>query len=124
MRIKEIETFPKDKESIVLAYEQSKSLIDYIMTQYGNERIVRILLYAREGNSAEEAVQKSLSASLTEVEHKWHAYLRGKHSWFSYLSNNLYTVLFLLGGLITVYGFMRFLKMKRQYVDEEEGDGL
>jgi hypothetical protein len=124
MRIKDLETFPKDEASLVLAYEQSKNFIEYIAGQYGQDSIVRILNYMREGDTADESIQKSLSISLHELEHTWHAHLRGKHVWFSYLSSNLYTILFLLGGLITIYGFIRFLKKKREYVDEEEGDGL
>jgi Peptidase MA superfamily len=124
MRMKDIETFPKDEASLVLAYEQSKNFIEYIAGKYGQDSIVRILNYAREGYTVDESIQKSLSVSLPELEHTWHAHLRGKHLWFSYLSNNLYTILFLLGGLITIYGFIRFLKKKREYVDEDEGDGL
>ena len=124
MRIKDLETFPKDEASLVLAYEQSKNFIEYIAGQYGQDSIVRILNYMREGNTVDESIQKSLSISLHELEHTWHAHLRGKYLWFSYLSSNLYTILFLLGGLITIYGFIRFLKKKREYVDEEEGDGL
>lgn len=124
MRIKDIETFPTDEASLVLAYEQSKNFIEYIAGQYGQDSIVRILNYMREGDTVDESIQKSLSISLPELEHTWHAHLRGKYSWFSYLSSNLYTILFLLGGLITIYGFIRFLKKKREYVDEEEGDGL
>lgn len=124
MRLKDIETFPKDDASIVLAYEQSKKLIEYINSHYGHDSILRILTYAREGYTADESIQKSLSIGLPELEHIWHAHLRGKYSWFLYLSSNLYTILFLLGGLITIYGFIRFLKKKREYVDEEEGDGL
>jgi len=124
MRMKDIETFPKDEASIVLAYEQSKNLIEYIANQYGQDSVVRILSYVREGYTVEESIQKSLLISLPELEHTWHAHLRGKHLWFSYVSSNLYTILFLLGGLITIFGFIRFLKKKREYVDEEEGDGL
>jgi len=124
MRIKDLETFPKDEASLVLAYEQSKNFIEYIAGQYGQDSIVRILNYMREGDTAYESIQKSLSISLPELEYTWHAHLRGKHLWFSYLSSNLYTILFLLSGLITIYGFIRFLKKKREYVDEEEGDGL
>lgn len=124
IRMRDLETFPLDEESIVLAYEESKNFIEYIAGEYGQQGIVRMLNYLREGYAVDDSVQKSLSVSLPELERTWHAYLRGKHSWFSYLSNNLYTILFLAGGLLTILGFIRFLKKKREYVDEEEGDGL
>jgi Peptidase MA superfamily len=124
LRIRDIETFPKDEASIVLAYEESKNLIEYINNHYGRDALLRMLNYAREGYAVDESIQKSLAISLPELERTWHTYLRGKYTWFSYLSNNLYIILFLLGGVITIYGFLRFLKKKREYVDEEEDDGL
>jgi hypothetical protein len=124
MRMKDLETFPQDEASVVLAYEQSKNLIEYIAGRYGRDSIVRLLTYARKGYTVDESVQKSLSVSFPELEHEWHAQLKRKYSWVSYLSSNLYTILFLLGGMITIYGFIRFLKKKREYADDEEGDGL
>jgi hypothetical protein len=124
MRIKDLETFPKDEASLVLAYEQSKSLIEYINSRYGHDSILRILAYAREGYPAEQSLQKSLSVGLPELEQMWQEHLRGTYSWFSYLSSHLYTILFVLAGLITIYGFIRFLKKKREYADEEEGDAF
>jgi hypothetical protein len=124
MRMRDLETFPRDEESIVLAYEESKNLIEYIAGEYGQQSIVRMLNYLREGYTVDDSVQKSLSITLAELERTWHGYLKGKYSWFSYLSNNLYPILFLAGALLTILGFIRFLKKKREYVDEEEGDGL
>jgi hypothetical protein len=124
MMMKDIETFPKDDASLILAYEQSKSLIEYIISHYGRNSIIEILTYMREGHTADESIRKSISMSLPELEHRWHAHLKGRYSWFSYLSNNLYTILFLLGGVITIYGFIRFLRKKKAYTDDEEEDAL
>jgi len=123
-RINDIEIFPGDEKSLVLAYEQSKNLIEYIESRYGRGSIIRILNYAREGYSADDSVQRSLGVNLNELERSWLTHLRGRHTWFSYLSSNLYTILFLVAGIATIYGFIRFLKRKREYADEEEGDGL
>jgi Peptidase MA superfamily len=124
MRLRDIEIFPRDEASIVLAYEQSKNLIEYINGHYGRDGIVHILEYAREGYTIDESIQKSLSISLPELERTWHTSLRRRYTWLAYLSNNLYIVLFLLGGFITIYGFFRFLKKKKEYVDEEESSEL
>lgn len=124
IRIRDLEKFPNEEASVVLAYEQSKNLIEYIRSNYGQDAIVQVLQHLREGYTADEAIQKSLSVSLPELEQKWHIYLRQKYTWFSYLSNNLPLLLFLFGGIITIYGFIRFLRKKREYVDEEEDDAL
>ena len=39
----------------------------------------------------------------------------------TYLINYLYEILFFLGALIMIYGFIRVWIKKRRYQDEEEG---
>jgi hypothetical protein len=124
MQMRDIDTFPADERSVMLAYEQSKSFIEFIVSHYGRDGLSRILLFAGSGHSVEESIQKGLSISLSSLEDRWRSHLRGKNSWVTYLSGNIYTILFLLGGIVTIYGFLRFLKKKREYMDEEDGDGL
>ena len=112
--------FPRDEKSLLLAYEESKSIVEYIVSEYGKQGILQILKYLKEGHSIDDSIQKSLSVSTSELEIKWLAYLKRKHTWFSYLSYNIYTILFSLAAVITVYGFIRLLKKKRAYVDDDE----
>ena len=112
--------FPRDEKSLLLAYEESKSIVEYIVSEYGKQGILQILEYLKEGHSIDDSIQKSLSVSTSELEIKWLAYLKRKHTWFSYLSYNIYTILFSLAAVITVYGFIRLLKKKRAYVDDDE----
>ncbi len=112
--------FPRDEKSLLLAYEESKSIVEYIVSEYGKQGILQILEYLKEGHSIDDSIQKSLSVSTSELEIKWIAYLKRKHTWFSYLSYNIYTILFFLAAVITVYGFIRILKKKRAYVDEDK----
>jgi hypothetical protein len=74
------------------------------------------------GDALEEAVRKSLLISLDELEKRWRSSLAEKTWWLSYLGDNLYEILFLFAALITVYGFLRILKKKREYKDEDEED--
>jgi len=115
--------FPRDEKSLLLAYEESKSIVEYIVSEYGKQGILQILVYLKEGHSIDDSIQKSLSVSTSELEIKWLVYLKRKHTWFSYLSYNIYTILFFLAAVITVYGFIRLLKKKRAYVDEDEEKG-
>jgi hypothetical protein len=43
-----------------------------------------------------------------------------KGSWIAYLSGSLYELLFLLAAIVTVCGFVRVMRRKRDYKDEEE----
>jgi len=105
---------------MILAYEESKSIVEYISSEFGRQGMLNVLEYLHEGYSIEDSIQKGLSISLFELEKNWHAHLRRKHTWFSYFSNNLYTILFFIAALVTIYGFIRLLKKKKAYVDEDE----
>jgi hypothetical protein len=114
--IRELVRFPAD--DIILAYEESKSIIEYIEKEFGKQGVLRILAYMKEGHSLDGSIQKGLSVSTSELDEKWQAYLKKSGGWFSYLSRNLYGILFFFAALITVYGFMRMLKKKKEQIDE------
>lgn len=119
------ERFPADGRELLLAYEESKSIVEYIIKEFGVSAVRGILENMSRGENLENAVHKSLSLSLDELEERWRSFIEGKTSWVSYIGDNIYEVLFLFGALITVYGFFIFLKRKKEYRDEdeeEEGD--
>ena len=120
--IRRLDRFPNDDASLVLAYAESKSFVEYIVSKYGKQGLLRMLASLRDGNSVNEAIEKSLSINIVDLENSWRAYLKRKYTWFSYLGDNIYTLIFVLAALITVYGFIRLLKKKRDYRDEEEED--
>jgi len=111
--------FPDDEKSLILAYEESKSIVEYIVSEYREQGILQVLEYLKQGYSADDSISKGLLVSTSELENKWIAHLKRRYSWFSYVSQHIYTILFFLAALATVYGFIRLLKKKRAYVDEE-----
>jgi hypothetical protein len=120
--IRRLDRFPNDDVSLVLAYAESRSFVEYIVSEYGKQGLLGMLADLREGRSVNESIGNSLSINIAELENNWRAYLKRKYTWFSYLGDNIYTVLFALAALITVYGFIRLLKKKREYKDEDEED--
>jgi hypothetical protein len=112
--------FPNDEKSLVLAYEESKSFVEYIVSEYREQGVLQVLEYLKQGYSTDDSISKGLLVSTSELENKWIAHLKRRHTWFSYVSQHIYTILFFLAALATVYGFIRILKKKRAYVDEEE----
>jgi hypothetical protein len=118
--IRELARFPMDEPSLILAYEESKNIIEYIVRDFGKTELMQILENLKEGDTINESIQKSLGLPLSELESKWHSSLKRKYTWFTYLSANLYTIIFVLAALITVYGFMRLIQKKRAYKDDEE----
>ena len=111
-------SFPKDEKSLLLAYEQSKSLVDYIGSEFGRNGILNLLQHLKDGYDIDTAVQKSLSMRLYDLERRWHSHLRRKTTWFTYLARNLYGILFFLAAIITVVGFVKLVIKKRRMEEE------
>ena len=114
--------FPRDERYLVLAYEESKSLVEYMISAFGEEALLSVLNDLEKGVEVDEALLRSLSISLDELESRWHHHLRRKITWVTYLINHLYEILFFLAAMAMIYGFIRGLIKKRAYRDEEEED--
>jgi len=114
------ETFPRERKALLLAYEQSKSFVAYIEDEFGWDKIIDLLEHLKSGDEVEVAILRSFSVPMNELEMRWHGHLRRKTTWVAYLAHNIYGILFFLGALITVYGFIRAARKRRRYADEGE----
>lgn len=117
------ERFPADGRDLLLAYEESKSIVEYIKKEFGVSGVRGILEYMSKGEDLEDAIRKSLLISPDELEKRWKSSIVERTYWFSYIGDNIYEILFLFAALITVYGFFLILKRRRSYKDEEEEGG-
>lgn len=115
--------FPRDKRYLVLAYEESKSLVEYMISSFGEEAVLSVLNYLEHGVEMDGAIFRGLSISLDELESRWLHHLKRRITWATYLINHLYEILFFLAAMAMIYGFIRRLRKKRAYRDEEEEDG-
>jgi hypothetical protein len=117
-------TFPGDKNQLILAYEESKSVIDFIVTEYSQGGIVNILGYLRDGDTVEAATGKSLSLTPDELEKRWTQYLKGKVTWLGFLAANIYTILLFVAAMLACAGFFRVLikRRRRALIPDEEDD--
>ncbi len=111
--------FPRDEKALILAYEQSKSIVDYIIIRFGKEGLLAILDRMKTGDRIDTAIYSALSISLDDLEYEWHHSLRINLTWFTYFSYHLYDILFALLALITVVGFIRIIQKKRTYTDTD-----
>jgi len=112
--------FPKDKLSLLLAYEESKSFVQYIKEEFGENGILSILGHLKNGDEVETAIPKVLSISFDELEERWYRDLRRKRTWFVYLATHLYEILFFLAALTAIFGFVKLMIKKKAYKDEDE----
>ena len=113
-------TFPRDKASLMLAYEQSKSVVTYIDRQYGSNAILNILEDLKNGETIETASVQSLSLSIYELEKEWLNHMESTPRWLVYLANNLYGILFFLAAVLTILGFIRYTRRRKKIYEEWE----
>jgi hypothetical protein len=64
-----------DSEKALLAYAQSRNLVEFIVGRYGRQSVGRTLAAFREGVTQEEALQKGIGVTLAELEEEWRAAL-------------------------------------------------
>jgi hypothetical protein len=114
--------FPRDQESLYLAYEASRSMVAYMIERFGVEGMIRILNRIKEGEEWEAAISNALSVPFDELQRNWHHDLEKKLTWYTYLINNLYEILFFLAALFAAIGFVRAYLRKRAYMRQREED--
>ena len=121
------ERFPADRAQLILAYEESRSMTEYIGKSFGRVKIYRILDDMERGQSFESAVQEALSVPLSRLEENWRRDLGEHSSWYLLVANNLYEILFVFMAVITIYAFIMITirrwnrtRLERESEDEVE----
>jgi hypothetical protein len=114
------DAFPQRKGDFVLAYEESKSFVTYLIRRFGKERLLDVLALMREGVSMENAFVLALGISPEDMEGEWQRTLKRKMSWLTLLSYHLYDLLFVFAAVFAIAGCIRFLFKKRAYMREQK----
>jgi hypothetical protein len=112
--------FPQDEQGLVLAYEEGRSIVDYIVSRYGKNGIINILTALKNGKSTQDAITMSLGTPYPEFEKEWQHSLRTLPALLTFIMGNIYGVIFFLAALFTVAGYARYRIRKRRLIDEEE----
>ncbi len=116
--------FPDDRQGFALAYEESRSMIEFIAQKYGEGSVRGIIGRLKDGETFNTAIRSELSLSIAELEAKWLNDLDIRNSWVSYISNNIYWLLFMFGSVIIIAGFIRLRWRIKHYRDDEEEDEI
>jgi hypothetical protein len=116
--------FPEDRYGLILAYEQSKSLVEYIAGTYGTPRLLQLLDALKDGGIMNEAIQNVLSLTMEELERRWISHVGRRITWLIYVSNNLYEILFVFASLITILGAAKIIvrRLRGRTVQDEEDE--
>jgi hypothetical protein len=118
--VKLAQRFPHDNNGLMLAYEQSKSVVEYMNRQYGPQGMRDLLGLLQQGVDFESAVENRFAVSFETFQDQWRNHLKASISWFTYLSIHLYEIVFVSAALLTVLGFIRNLLRKRTYEKDNE----
>jgi len=113
-------SFPRDRESLMLAYEQSKSVINFLDRKYGTDSILELLDHLKNDEHLDTAVLKTFGLKSAELEKDWLEHLQRTPRWLVYLANNLYGILFFLAAVLTIFGFIRRILRRKVWKSEEE----
>jgi hypothetical protein len=114
--------FPADRDGFALAYEESKSMIDFIERKYGSGAIRAIIDGLSSGAMLHEAILDSTGVHLYDLERDWAGQLQTQHTWFWWFSDNIEWFLFMFAAMITAGGFARVVLKIRNYRDEDEDE--
>lgn len=120
------DAFPGGKQQMAAAYEQSRSMVDAIVSGYGKMGLLGILDGLERGESIEEAVLGSLGKPLSAVESQWRESLSMARVWLVKLGEYFYDILFFLAAVVTgVGGLVAVGRRKRRRLEEmdEEDEG-
>ena len=114
--------FPANRQDLQLAYEQSRSFVNYLVRHYGAHALRRLLQSLAAGAAPWEAFEEAFGVTLADAEDGWRAELHSPGSWMANLAGHLYGLLFFLAALVTCGAYLRFRYRKRHYRDEEDDD--
>lgn len=112
--------FPRDEPGLVLAYEQSRSIVEYIAHRYGKNGITNILNVLKNGTPPAQAVAISLGTDLVVLEKDWQQSIRTFSTLLALVVANIYSVIFFAAALATVAGYARYRLRKRRLAEESE----
>ncbi len=120
MPLSALDVFPDQPRPLILAYQESRSFIEFIGGEYGADRLRAVLHALESGKPPERAIEETLSVKIGEIERKWEAHLARRYSWPTYVADHLYWVLFFAAGIVTLLGYLKFRRRLKNYRDEEE----
>lgn len=112
--------FPQEEGRLALAYEESRSIVEFIIRDYGKNGVLNILEAMRKGATLEDAVEVSLMVTLPGLEKKWQKEQLGPAALLAFFAVHLYTIIFVLAAVLTFWAWIRLVVRKRRMRDEPD----
>ena len=116
------ERFPGDNESLMLAYAQSKSIVEYIASEFEPDGIQKLLNSLRSGKDIESAIHEIFLISFDELEKNWYSAMNKKAIWLAVLISHLYEIVFFFGAISLIIAYVKIVIRKRAQRDDEDDE--
>lgn len=97
---------PLDGRQAVLAYVQSRSLLDYIQDEYGNIAISEMVSVLADGADCESVTNRVLALSLAQLNRNWLDTLSPQQTAAQFLRSSGIWILLLLAGFVLMVMFL------------------
>ena len=116
--------FPGDAFGRQLAYEQSRSIVGYMVQRYGDEFLKALVVRMADGASVAKAFRSVSGITLSDFEADWRQRQTAPLSWMGLIAGHVYGLLFFLAALVTLIGYVRHRRRRRAYDAAEDDDDL
>lgn len=116
--------FPGDAFGRQLAYEQSRSIVGYMVQRYGDDFLKALVAYMADGVPLGKAFRAASGITLSDFEADWRQRQTAPLSWMGLLAGHVYGLLFFLAALATLIGYVRHRRRRRAYDAAEDDDDL
>lgn len=77
--VRSLSSYVGDPEKVDLFYAEAYSLIEFLLAEYGKEKMREFLVQFANGATQEEALERVYGLSIDELDAKWRRYLRKKY---------------------------------------------
>lgn len=116
--------FPGDAFGRQLAYEQSRSIVGYMVTRYGDDFLKALVAQMAGGTRLGKAFRAVSGIPLSDFEADWRQRQIAPLSWMGLIAGHVYGLLFFLAALATLIGYARYRRRLQAYDAEEDDDDL
>jgi Peptidase MA superfamily len=113
-------TFPNAPDMLILAYEESKSFIEFVIHRCGEEKLRLVLRDMADMKTIDQAFYENCGVRLDMLEQLWKKSLHRDYTWISYAADNIYWLLFFLAAFATIAAWWIAKRRRKNYRDEED----
>jgi len=112
--------FPDDERGLVLAYDMSRSIVDFMASRQGRDSIGNLLTALASGVAVDDAFLVAFGVSQRSLERLWRRSLVRPGAVLGLVMQDITAFVFFVAALGTMAGFARYRIRKRRLMEQDE----